>query len=49
MDAGNTHNDQADLIPTAVFITGARKKATYNRKSPKCQKEIKQRIHVRVL
>ncbi|XP_052271452.1 uncharacterized protein LOC127872161 [Dreissena polymorpha] len=46
MGAGNTHNDQTDLLPTAAFHTGSRKKTIYNRKSPKCQKEIEQRMCV---
>ncbi|KAH3825561.1 hypothetical protein DPMN_127441 [Dreissena polymorpha] len=41
MDAGNTHNDQTDLIPTASFYTGSWEKTTYNRKSPKRQKDLR--------
>ncbi len=40
MDAGNTHKDQTYLIPTASFHTGVRKETTYNRKSPKFQREV---------
>jgi len=39
MDAGSTDVDSTAVMPTAAFYTGARKKTTSNRKSPRSPKK----------